>query len=87
MIQIAVAVLSAFLSDVGMLDAGRCGACKRWGVTSTVTMEATGACTAMFCGSGHYDENGKFQPAKPCNTCTFGGRCSRGHQVIYVVKM
>ncbi len=79
-------ILAAFLSDHGALEEGRCGACKRWGTTSTVMMDGFGACTLLHCGSGYFDEKGVFHPPTPCNTCTYGGRCSRGHSVSQVFK-
>ena len=51
-------------------EGGKCSACGRWHVTSTVVMAAISNCTAMYCGSGYYDEQGAFHAPTPCNTCT-----------------
>jgi len=69
------------------LDHGRCSVCKQFHVKSTVTLgEMLCTSTAMACPSGTYDENGVYQPAKPCNTisCYRQGYCSRGHLVVVV---
>ena len=77
------ALLFAMLTwfQPGPLEEGRCSQCKRFGMTSTVTMEPFGTCTLMGCDPGHYDETGKFIPGVPCNSCYSHGRCSRGHYV------
>ncbi len=68
-------------AETGTLHEGKCSICEKAGVKSTVTMDGYSSCTAMYCGSGFYDEDGKFQAPKACNTCTTVGHCSRGHQV------
>ena len=68
------------------LEEGRCDLCKRLGLRSTVTMDDWASCTAMLCGSGYYDESGVYHVAKPCNTCSMHGRCSRGHVVYQEYK-
>ncbi len=83
----ALFVLAALWFQYGILQDGRCSICKMLGIRSTVTMNVFGSCTAMFCGSGHYDEDGNFVPPKPCNTCTRNGRCSNGHRLADFTKM
>lgn len=57
---------------------GRCPRCVAEGVTSKVY---PGACfsTAMYCGSGYYDERGYFMPPEDCNHTNCEYRCSKGH--------
>jgi hypothetical protein len=70
------------LKEVGSLQDGICSICKKKGLKSTVTMDGMMSSTAVFCGNGHYDEDGVFVYPKPCNTVTQYGRCSRGHTVM-----
>ena len=85
---IALSLLYAFLSTPATLENGRCSACVRWHVTSTVTMSSDGmSCKLKYCGAGYYTENGTYVSASPCNTCTATGWCSRGHQVTQMFKM
>ena len=79
-------VLVAFWNTPVTLDNGKCSACGRWHVTSTVVMAAISSCTAMYCGSGYYDEQGAFHAPTPCNTCTQYGQCSRGHRLVIQSK-
>lgn len=65
---------------------GRCSLCIRFGNESTVRLDPYGNCTAMFCGTGHYDEKGKFHAPPECNTCRYTGACSRGHVVTTSLK-
>lgn len=61
---------------------GKCSICMREHRKSTVTMNPYGSSTLMYCGSGYYDEDGKFIPLPNCNTTIYTGRCSNGHLVI-----
>jgi hypothetical protein len=58
-------VLVAFWNTPAPLDNFKCSACGRWHVTSTVVMAAISSCTAMYCGSGYYDEQGAFHAPTP----------------------
>ncbi len=73
-------------AEVGTLVDGVCSVCKKANKKSIVRMEGYTACTAMFCGSGHYDEEGKFIAPEACNTCTSSGKCSNGHTVVNSTK-
>lgn len=57
---------------------GRCPQCMAEGAVSKVY---PGACssTVMYCGSGYYDESGRFHPPEDCNRTTCKYQCSRGH--------
>ena len=59
---------------------GRCPTCVKEGLRSTVTGGGYGMCTAVYCGSGHYDEDGYFHFPPNCNTCTTSFVCSEGHE-------
>jgi hypothetical protein len=83
---IAVIAAISLLMQPATLEDGRCSVCKWLGLRSTVLMSAGMACTAMFCGSGYYDEDGRFHAPQPCNTCTRMGSCSRGHQIAELLK-
>lgn len=72
-------------SAVGTLIDGKCSVCQKAGLKSTVVMDGGGSCTAMYCGSGYYDEDGKFHAPKDCNTCTYRGKCSRGHSILVFI--
>jgi hypothetical protein len=56
-----------------------CPECKKAGLKSTVNRGEGMTCTLGHCGSGHWDENGKYHPPEPCNACTVYYECSRGH--------
>jgi len=64
------------------LQDGKCTACMRYGVKSTVWATSGTLCTLMGCSPGYYDENGKWVPPDRCNTCTTSYRCSRGHRMV-----
>lgn len=70
------------VESVGTLVDNKCSICMKSGLKSTVTLDLYGTCTAMACISPTYDENGKPLPQKPCNTCSFGATCSRGHKLV-----
>ena len=56
-----------------------CAECQAKGERSTVYPDGSGTCTLAYCGGGHWDEDGDYRAAKPCNSCSQGYRCSRGH--------
>ena len=68
--------------ETGTLENGICSICKKQGLKSTVTMDGMMSSTAVYCGSGHYGEKGKFVSPPACNAVTQYGRCSRGHTVM-----
>ena len=55
-----------------------CPECVKQGLKSTISI---GMCmsTAMWCGNGHYDENGNFHPPNECNYTSCEYKCSNGH--------
>lgn len=57
---------------------GRCPQCMAEGATSKVYPGGCSA-TAIYCGSGYYDEAGYFVPPEDCNQTTCQYHCSRGH--------
>ena len=75
-------VLLSYAIGAAKLQQGRCSHCQRAGVRSSVILEGATSCTAMHCGSGHYDKRGVFVPPPQCNTCTTPARCTRGHEVV-----
>jgi hypothetical protein len=76
-------VLVAFWNTPATLDNGKCSACGRWHVTSTVVMAAISSCTAMYCGSGYYDEQGAFHALQHVHAVW---ACSRGHRLVIQSK-
>lgn len=65
---------------------GKCSICMREHRKSTVTM-GSGSTTLLYCGAGHYDEDGRFVPPEPCNTVRYDGHCSNGHHVVSTSKV
>ena len=57
-----------------------CPVCQAEKKKSTVYAPTSGACTLMSCGGGHWDEDGKYHAAEPCNTCSYVYSCSNGHE-------
>jgi len=55
-----------------------CPVCQKDGLKSRVYI---GGCTitALWCGNGHYDEDGDYQPPEPCNKSACDYSCSNGH--------
>ena len=77
----------AFLLTPATLHDGKCTACEKFHVKSTVTMSLYGSSTLMVCLPKYtYDEDGKPAPIEPCNTITVEGRCSRGHHIVVQTK-
>jgi hypothetical protein len=69
-------VLVAFWNTPATLDNGKCSACGRWHVTSTVVMAAISCCTAMYCGSGYYDDQGAFHALRPATRARSTGNAA-----------
>ena len=69
-------VLVAFWNTPVTLDNGKCSACGRWHVTSTVVMAAISSCTAMYCGSGYYDDQGAFHALRPATRARSTGNAA-----------
>jgi hypothetical protein len=75
----------AAANETAELVDGKCSICAKEGKKSKVYMDGFGSCTPVGCGPGYYDEDGKWVPPPPCNTCTYEGHCSRGHKVVQTV--
>ncbi len=75
-------IISSTAERKAVLVDGKCSICIEDHEKSTVTMESTGWTTSMYCGPGHYDEDGKYVAPPTCNTTTSYGKCSRGHIVM-----
>ena len=58
---------------------GKCPHCRALGLKSIVHI---GSCmsTALFCGNGHYDEDGNYHPPENCNSTSCSYICSNGHK-------
>ena len=72
-----LAIMGLLLLD-GTFFEGRCPVCIEEGKKSTV-IPGVWNTTLMYCGSGHYDENGQFHPPDDCNTSSATFTCSNGH--------
>ena len=57
---------------------GKCPVCEVTGTKSKVSVGFQ-LCTAVYCGSSYYDEDGREVHPQACNTCTAEARCSLGH--------
>lgn len=64
-----------------------CPLCRAAGKTSTITMSPNSFTTAMYSGTGHYDEKGVYVPPPKRNTRTCEGACSNGHRIIEAKKV
>ena len=69
-------VLVAFWNTPATLDNGKCSACGRRHVISTVVMAAVSSCTAMYCGSGYYAEQGAFHAPRPATRARSTGNAA-----------
>jgi hypothetical protein len=58
---------------------GKCPHCRALGLKSIVHI---GACfsTLLFCGNGHYDEDGNYHSPDDCNSTSCEYTCSNGHK-------
>lgn len=74
---IAGLLLSMLFADGSEFN-GICPICAEDGEKSTVTISGDAPST-MYCGSGHYDEDGLFHAPEPCVTTSYTGTCSNGH--------
>lgn len=80
MLEIKISSPIVSCSNEWISEDGRivCPQCVMEHKKSTVTVGSS-MVTAVYCGSGYYDEDGYFHAPEPCNTATTEYRCSRGH--------